>query len=126
MVVGSSPKYIYNIASKKEYEEAVRTGFYITDSLSKEGFIHSSKKNQVEDTANRIFFGRTDLLILVVNTEKLKSELKYETSESSKFSKEEEKNIFPHIFGPLNVDAVEQVYEIEPNEDGRFRFSFLD
>ncbi|AOP35383.1 hypothetical protein A0128_16975 [Leptospira tipperaryensis] len=125
-MVESLKNYIYNIASKKDYEEAIKNGFYITDSLAKEGFIHSSKKNQVEDTANRIFSGRTDLVLLVVNTEKLKSELKYEASDSSKFSKENGKNIFPHIFGSLNMDAVEKVYEIAPDEEGKFRFPFLD
>ncbi|TGM53252.1 DUF952 domain-containing protein [Leptospira adleri] len=125
-MVESNPQYIYNIASKKDYEEALKTGSYITDSLEKEGFIHSSKKNQVEDTANRIFSGRKDLVLLVVNTGKLISELKFETSDSSKFSKEEGKNIFPHIFGPLNTDAIENVHEITPDEDGRFRFPFLD
>ncbi|MBM9501041.1 DUF952 domain-containing protein [Leptospira sp. 201903071] len=125
-MVESSPKYIYNIASKKDYEDAIKNGFYTTDSLTNEGFIHSSKKNQVEDTANRIFSGRKDLVLLVVKIEKLRSELKYETSDSPKFSKEEGKNIFPHIFGPLNVDAVEHIYEIAPDEEGRFRFPFLD
>lgn len=124
-MVESTPTYIYNIASKKDYEEAIRTGAYITDSLSKEGFIHSSKKNQVEDTANRIFAGRKDLVLLVVNTKKLRSELKYEKSDSPKFPKEEGKNIFPHIYGPLNTDAVENVYEITPDKEGRFQFSFL-
>ncbi|PJZ58721.1 DUF952 domain-containing protein [Leptospira barantonii] len=125
-MVNSSENFIYNIASKKDYEEALKNGFYITDSLSSEGFIHSSKKNQVEDTANRIFPGRKDLVLLFVNTDRLKSPLKFEASGSSKFSKEDGKNIFPHIYGPLNVDAIEKVLEISPNENGKFRFSFLD
>ncbi|PJZ41384.1 hypothetical protein CH370_11340 [Leptospira kmetyi] len=125
-MVSSSENIIYNIASKKDYEEALKKGFYITDSLSSEGFIHSSKKNQVEDTANRIFAARKDLVLLFVNTDRLKSPLKFEASSSSKFSKEDGKNIFPHIYGPLNVDAIEKVLEISPDENGRFRFSFLD
>ncbi|EMJ94314.1 DUF952 domain-containing protein [Leptospira alstonii] len=117
---------IYNLAAKKDYEEALKQGFYITDSLSSEGFIHSSKKNQVEDTANRIFFGRKDLVLLIVNVSRLKSPLKYEASASVRFSKEDGRNIFPHIYGPLNVDAIEEVLEILPGKDGRFDFSFLD
>ncbi|XDD49861.1 DUF952 domain-containing protein [Leptospira sp. WS92.C1] len=117
---------IYNLAPKKDYERSLKKGFYITDSLETEGFIHSSKRNQVEDTANRIFAGRNDLVLLVVDVGRLKSPLKYEASDSPKFSKEDGKNIFPHIYGPLDMEAILRVYEILPDEDGRFRFPFLD
>ncbi|MBW0432699.1 DUF952 domain-containing protein [Leptospira yasudae] len=125
-MVNSSEEWIYNLAAKKDYEAALQNGFYSTESLRTEGFIHSSKKNQVEDTANRIFSGRTDLVLLYVKTDRLKSPLKYEASDSPKFSKEDGKNIFPHIYGPLNTDAIEKAVAILPDADGKFRFPFLD
>ncbi|EMY79517.1 PF06108 family protein [Leptospira weilii serovar Ranarum str. ICFT] len=125
-MVTPSQNRIYNLAIKKDYEEALKQGFYITDSLTSEGFIHSSRRNQVEDTANRIFSGRKDLVLLIVNVDRLKSPLKYEAAASTRFSEEDGKNIFPHIYGPLNLDAIEEVLEILPDEDGRFDFSFLD
>lgn len=117
---------IYVIAFRKDWEEAVRTGSYVVDSLEREGFIHASKRNQLEETANRIFFGRRDLVLLVVDPARLRSPLKYEVSHSPKFSEEDGKNIFPHIFGFLNVDAVSENLDIVPDRDGFFRFSFLD
>ncbi|MDV6235504.1 DUF952 domain-containing protein [Leptospira ellisii] len=117
---------IYNIAFRKDWEEALRSGSYVVDSLEREGFIHSSKRDQVEETANRIFFGRTDLVLLVVDPSRLRSPLKYEVSNSPKFSEKNGKNIFPHIFGPLNVDAVLETFDIAPEPDGGFRFAFLD
>ena len=44
------------------------------------------------------------------------AELKYEPGVHG------EKDLFPHLYGALNVDAVVETYEFVPGEDGLFVF----
>lgn len=61
--------------------------------------------------ANSHFKGKPDLLLLQVNQEKVAAPVKYEGEESNKF---------PHIYGPLNLDAVVGVDAMIENESGFF------
>lgn len=90
---------IYHITSAAEWQTAQQKGFYEATSLPVEGFIHLSKAEQVAGVLDRYYKGREDLVQLTVDTELLSSELRYELAPSVN----EE---FPHLYGPLNVNAV--------------------
>ncbi|MGZ3844799.1 MAG: DUF952 domain-containing protein [Flavisolibacter sp.] len=90
---------IYHVTTKQEWEIAEQEGFYVAPSLKSEGFIHCSEEQQVKGVLERYYKGKKDLLKLVIDTTRLKPELKYELAPSVN----EE---FPHVFGPINVDAV--------------------
>ena len=90
---------IYHITSESAWEAALATGSYRATSLETEGFIHCSDAGQVKGVLNRYFEGMDNLLQLVIDTDLLKHPLKYEISETLE-------EPFPHIYGPLNVDAV--------------------
>ena len=77
----------------------MQQGFYEADSLALEGFIHTSKAEQVQGVLNRYYKNQTDLLLLHIDETKLTALLKYELAPSVN----EE---FPHIYGSLNLDAV--------------------
>lgn len=96
---------IYHVTSKAEWQQALLRGYYEAPSLHTEGFIHCSTEAQVAGVLDRYFQGRTDLLKLVLETNKLKPELKFELAPSVN----EE---FPHVFGPINLEAVVGVVEI--------------
>lgn len=55
--------------------------------------------------ANRFLTGFNGLLVLLIDAEKVDSEIKYEAPSSGRG------DTYPHIYGPLNVDAV---YDIVP------------
>jgi uncharacterized protein (DUF952 family) len=93
------------VVEKSKWHAAVSQGFYEADSLNAEGFIHASKKTQVEGVLQRYYAGRQNLLLLHIDENNLTSGLKYEMSPTL----QEE---FPHIFGPLNLDAVVNVTEL--------------
>lgn len=95
---------ILHITTGEAWEQAQQAGVYTTASLETEGFIHFSRPDQVVATANRFYGGQSGLVLLVVEPERLESELLYEESEPGEF--------FPHLFGPLNLDAVVSVQEI--------------
>ena len=67
--------------------------------LREEGFIHCSTRAQLPATARRFFDGVDDLVVLVIDPARLDVPLKYE---SNKPGGEE----FPHVYGPIPVDAV--------------------
>jgi uncharacterized protein (DUF952 family) len=90
---------IYHITTTEDWKQANLNGCYETSSLSSEGFIHCSTEIQVKGVLERYFNGRTDLLKLVIDTDKLQAPLKFELAPSVN----EE---FPHIYGLLNIDAV--------------------
>lgn len=90
---------IFHVTEKQSWENAVQQGFYEAPSLHTEGFIHNSKAEQVSGVLDRYYKGKNDLLLLHIDETKLISPLKYELA----LSVNEE---FPHIFGPINIDAV--------------------
>lgn len=90
---------IYHIALKEDWNKAQQTGFYEHPSLKEEGFIHCSEERQVPGVLERFFKGKTDLLKLVIDTDKLTSQYVQEWSPSIL-------DTFPHIYGPINTSAV--------------------
>jgi uncharacterized protein (DUF952 family) len=105
---------IYHITTPAAWEQAQADGRYRADSLASEGFIHASTAQQVVAVANHLYSGRTDLVLLAIDEERLNVELKYEESVPGQF--------FPHIYGPLNLDAVLEVRPFSPGDDGVFAF----
>ena len=93
---------IYHVTTRPEWETAQQVGFYVAPSLDLEGFIHCGQANQVAGVLERYFKGKDNLVKLVIDTEKLTSRLQYDLAPSVN----EE---FPHVYGPINLDAVVEV-----------------
>jgi uncharacterized protein (DUF952 family) len=97
-----------------------KEGAYYADSLYREGFIHCSKPSQIVDVANSFYRGRQGLVLLVIDPSKLESELKWEPPAELEPNHARAGDLFPHIYGPLNLDAVVKVIPFKPNADGSF------
>ena len=94
---------IYHITSASLWNAAREQGKdFEAPSLKTEGFIHCSMENQVDGVLERYYQGQTDLVKLVIEPEKLNSKLVHEWSPSTR-------DTFPHIYGPINLDAVIEV-----------------
>lgn len=104
---------IYHITQREAWEEALKYGEYRAPSLASEGFIHASTLEQVIGTANLLFHGQPGLVLLVINPDRLKAALRYDLAPGSSQK-------FPHIYGPLNLDAVERVVAFPPGPQGSF------
>ena len=107
---------IYHIISRPVWDAAQRAGSYHAASLDSEGFFHLSDAEQVIRVANAFYSGQTDLLLLVVDTDKVTAELRYEPPAEAPESSER----FPHIYGELNLDAVVRAVEFPPDAQGRW------
>lgn len=117
----SAVSRIYHIATRSDWEQARAAGQYTRSSagktLAEEGFIHASQASQLTRTANKFYRDVPDeLLVLVIDTGRLRSELRYEPVPGAELP-------FPHIYGPLNVDAVIEARPLEPEPDGTFAFA---
>ncbi|MGR6541584.1 DUF952 domain-containing protein [Paenibacillus tundrae] len=106
---------IYSIISRSTWEQLSGQSFYAPDSLNTDGFIHCSTKEQIPWVAGQYYEGRTDLLLLGIDEKALQAELVYEDLYNLN-------ELFPHIYGQLNLDAVHKVLDFNPNEDGSFSF----
>ena len=112
---------IYHIATRGDWERARRAGEYTTSTVGKtlaeEGFIHASGPGQVNGVANRYYRGiRDELLVLVIDTERVRAEVRYEAVPGADAP-------FPHIYGPLNADAVIAARPLPAGPDGTFTFT---
>lgn len=86
---------------------------YVADSLQLEGFIHCSTPAQVLMPANAMFKGQTDLILLVIDPAKVTAPIVFEDCYESGHA-------FPHIYGPLNTDAVITTMAFPCKPDGSF------
>jgi uncharacterized protein (DUF952 family) len=104
---------ILHITTETAWQTAVAAGVYRADSLESEGFIHCSTVEQVLMPANQMFAGQNDLILLVIDPAKLTANLVYEDCYESGHQ-------FPHIYGPLNLEAITRFVQFPPSPDGTF------
>ena len=76
---------------------------YKAASLETEGFIHCSFAEQLDGVIGRYYSDKNSLVILEIDPELLMSRMIKEPSTNSE--------IYPHIYGPINRDAITAVEE---------------
>lgn len=111
---------ILHITTQIEWEKAKQQGEYSAPSLMTDGFIHCSTTRQTIDTANLFFKGQSGLVLLCIDEKKLKAEYKYEDPSGSGMHNLNVGNLFPHIYGPINNQAVIKIVDFPANKDGSF------
>ena len=104
---------ILHITSQTAWQNAQQTGSYTGDTLTTDGFIHCSLPQQVTAVANTLFRGRKDLLLLYIDANRVQADIRYEDL----YAGGED---YPHIYGPLNLDAVIKARDFLPGADGKF------
>ena len=102
---------IFHIVSLDAWAAAQAAGEYRGDTLATEGFIHCSRADQVAVVANAYYTGQVHLALLRIDRALVTPEVRDEPSDG---------DVFPHIYGPLNLDAVVNVMPFVPGADGRF------
>jgi len=107
-------KSIYHITSRKAWVEASNIGSYEADSLKVEGFIHCSMLEQVLRVANSYYRGQRDLVLLEIDPGKLLPDVRWEPGS------DKPDELFPHIYGLLNLEAVSNVLDLNQDPGGHF------
>ena len=104
---------IVHIAERDEWARALESGAYRPASLDEVGFVHASTAYSLDLPANLFYRGRRDLVVLCIDQALLGAELHWEEPEPTV-------EAFPHVYGPVNPDAVVAVYDFPPRDDGTF------
>lgn len=116
LIVSESADVLLHMCTVRDWL-SVRSSTELTPaSLSEVGFVHLSTVEQVHLPANRLFPGREDLVLLVVDSGRLGSPVRWEPGVPG----DPESMVFPHLYGPLPTAAVTGVVNYVPDDTGRF------
>lgn len=108
---------LVHLCQNLDWQQAQAQGYYVSKSFSQEGFIHCSQAHQILKVANRFYQRMPGLVLLWIDPEKISVQIRWEFSDGE---------LFPHIYGPINLDAVFLVTDLKPDEDGIFRLDNLN
>lgn len=125
---------IYHIAFRADWDAARAAGEYLVSTrgrtLAQQGFIHAATAGQVAGVAEAFYADvgtgpdtgtdtdadtDTGLVVLAIDPDRLTAPLRYEPVPDAA-------EPFPHIYGPLNVDAVIGLFELGRDAQGRYVF----
>ena len=117
---------IYHITTFADWTSAQSAGRYRAPSLDQEGFIHCSTAAQVVPVANRYYRGAVDLCLLTIAEDRLTAPLKWEPpappSGTRRPPGDTASELYPHLYGPLTLDAVLHIAPLAPSGSGDFTF----
>jgi uncharacterized protein (DUF952 family) len=98
-------EFIYHVTTAKEWEAAQEKMHYLPKEFEKDGFIHCSIERQIEGVLERFYQGQSGLVKLKIEKAKIQRPVLFELAEDLN-------ELFPHIYGPLNLDSVVSVIPI--------------
>lgn len=105
------PEWVVHLCEKEAWQAALEQGYYRAASLDEVGFIHCSRPDQVRGVANRYYSGCTNLVLLWIDPNRLGASLRWEAADG---------DLFPHIYGQLNLEAIRAVVDFPADQDGHF------
>lgn len=102
----------YHLVAGEYYRDSDRSAPYVPEAFAADGFIHCTDgADNLVATANRRYAGdRRMFVALVIDTSKVAAEIRYEDAAG----------IYPHIYGPLNRDAIVDILPMLRAADGTF------
>jgi len=111
---------IFHITTEAYWAHAQADGAYSLSTrgltLAQVGFVHCAFEEQVSSVANSFFRGVAKLVVLRIAIDKLSVAVRYEDLQGGH-------EVFPHVYGPINLDAVVAIMLLPASVDGTFTFS---
>ena len=98
---------IFHVTTVEGISTAKQSGSYECESLQTEGFIHCCRQEQLAGVLERYYQGASNLQLLEIVSDKLDAKLVYENTMGGD-------ELFPHIYGPINMNAVIAISVVEP------------
>ncbi|MBX3598766.1 MAG: DUF952 domain-containing protein [Rhizobiaceae bacterium] len=110
---------IYKIVPRDVWLKAEQAGVFEGSAVDlADGYIHFSTRAQVAETAAKHFAGQADLLLVAVDAQALGDRLRFEPSRGG--------DLFPHLYGKLDLAAVRGVEPLTLNSAGNHQFPLLE
>jgi uncharacterized protein (DUF952 family) len=103
---------IVHIVRPAEWAQGQQHGAYYAATLATDGFIHCSRPRQVLGVAQAFFSGERNLLLIGIDSARVEAPIRHEGIEGG--------DRYPHIYGPLNLNAVRFVTTLAVDSDGAF------
>ena len=102
--------FIYKICKEDDWNNAEKIGkFEGTKKDLNDGYIHFSKKNQINSTLKKYFFNQDQLILIKVEVSNLKN-LRWERSQTEE--------LYPHLYSTLNLENVKSTFKIALEDGG--------
>ena len=113
---------ICHITTHATWKAAQPDGEFRSPEFANCGFVHCSTPEQVLLVANAFYRGQLDLVLLIIDPARLKSPVRWEPPDTTKgrlpgFAPNA---VFPHVYGPINLDAVVRTVGLDPTATGSF------
>ncbi|MDH3601821.1 MAG: DUF952 domain-containing protein [Candidatus Tectomicrobia bacterium] len=105
---------IFHIMPQADWSDAQHQVTYQPVSLDSEGFIHCSTREQLVESATLHFHGQSNLVVLCIDEPRVEADIRYENLTGGTPQ-------FPHIYGPLNADAIVDVLDLPQTPNGAFQ-----
>lgn len=106
--------YIYHLVLESDFQSRTSNDLYTPPRFEQDGFIHCTAGSEMTLAVARDFFaGRENVLLLRIRIDRLTAPVRFEAA-----GEPGSRNAlrFPHIYGPLNLGAVQ----------GMAKFAFVD
>ena len=105
-MTATPPERIFHIATAADWRRALDSGSYTTStvgrSLAEEGFIHASRRDQVQGVFDRYYRGLGEpLVLLTIDTTRL--------GDAEVVVEPVGDDTYPHVYGPIARSAVVDV-----------------
>jgi uncharacterized protein (DUF952 family) len=105
---------VYKVVSQQEWATAEREGVFLGSGIdSRDGYIHLSSDEQVEQTVALYFADRDDLVLVTLEAERFGDALRWEPSRGGA--------LFPHLYASLPLDSVASARRFSSREPGGLR-----
>lgn len=109
-------EHVFHLALRSDWEAARREGSYRISTrgrtLAEEGFIHASRRNQVQGVHDAYYGDVTEPMVLLeIDPARLTAELVLEVPDGADQG-------FPHVYGPVDVDSVVSAEPVPPSSPG--------
>ncbi|RMG56728.1 MAG: DUF952 domain-containing protein [Bacteroidetes bacterium] len=105
---------IFHLVEPRAWEQAMERGFLAPRSLREEGFVHCSTEDQILESASKHFEGQDELIVLEIPPKRVKEILRWEPARGGE--------LFPHLYGKISLDMVENTRMIFRLPDGNWEW----
>jgi uncharacterized protein (DUF952 family) len=114
---------IVHLTSEPAWERAAAAGELRAESLDEEGFVHCSTPDQIVGVAERFYDHQADLLLLYLEVDRLNAPVRWEApAHPDGSTSRDDRDLFPHVYGVINLDAVVHVVPLPLADDGSYRW----
>lgn len=102
----------YHLVPEPVWSERGGAEMYLPEAYEADGFIHlTNGLDELVKVANMFYTSDDrDYLVLALDMNRISSEVRYDDPD----------NVYPHVYGPLNTDAVLGTFTAERGADGTF------